>query len=98
MKKYKKIPYVGSVMTPFPYFVDTDDEVAEVERLMDEHQIHHVPVQQDGRDVGIVSERNLYRLFHQFLPNIDKADLRARDIMLDELYIVPFDTLLNDAT
>ena len=55
MKKYKKIPYVGSVMTPFPYFVDTDNEVGEVERLMGEHHIHHVPVQQNGRVVGIVS-------------------------------------------
>ena len=35
MKKYKKIPQVGSVMTPFPYSVDTDDTIAEVERLMD---------------------------------------------------------------
>jgi acetoin utilization protein AcuB len=96
MKKYKKIPYVGSVMTPFPYFVDTDDEVAEVERLMDEHQIRHIPVQQDGRVVGIVSERDMYRLLDRFLPNIDKAHLRARDIMLDEPYIVAFDTPLNE--
>jgi len=96
MKKYKKIPYVGSVMTPFPYFVDTDDEVAEVERLMDEHQIRHIPVQQDGRVVGIVSERDLYHLLDRFLPNIDKARLRARDIMLDEPYIVAFDTPLNE--
>jgi hypothetical protein len=32
IKKYKKIPYVGSLMTPFPYFADTDDGIAEVER------------------------------------------------------------------
>ena len=54
MKKYKKIPNAGSVMSPFPYFVNTDDEIAEVERLMAEHDIHHIPVQQEGEVVGIV--------------------------------------------
>jgi acetoin utilization protein AcuB len=96
MKKYKKIPHVGSVMTPFPYFVDTDDEVAEVERLMAQHHIRHIPVQQEGRVVGIVSERDLYHLIDRFLPNTDKARLRARDIMVDAPYIVTFDTPLND--
>ena len=96
MKKYKKIPYVGSVMTPFPYFVDTDDEVGEVERLMGEHQIHHVPVQQNGRVVGIVSERDLYHLGDRFLPIADRARIRARDIMADDPYTVAFDTPLNE--
>jgi acetoin utilization protein AcuB len=94
MKKYKKIPYVGSVMTPFPYFADTDDEIAEVERLMDEHHVRHIPVQQDGRVVGIVSERDLHHLIDRFLPKTDKARIRARDIML-EPYIVSFERPLN---
>jgi acetoin utilization protein AcuB len=96
MKKYKKIPYVGSVMTPFPHFVDSDDQVAEVERLMAQHHIRHIPVQQDGRVVGIVSERDLYHLLDRFVPETDKSRIRARDIMLDEPYIVAFDTPLNE--
>jgi acetoin utilization protein AcuB len=96
MKKYKKIPYVGSVMTPFPYFVDTDDEVAEVERLMDEHHIRHVPVQQDGRVVGIVSRQDLYHSGDRILPNTDKARIRAREIMVANPYIVAFETPLNE--
>jgi predicted transcriptional regulator len=96
MKKYKKIPYAGSVMTPFPYFVDTDEEVAEVKRLMGEHNISHIPVQQDGRVVGIVSDRDLFHLRDRFLPNIDKARIRAREIMADDPYIVAFETPLNE--
>jgi acetoin utilization protein AcuB len=96
MKKYKKIPYVGSVMTPFPYFVDTDNEVGEVERLMGEHHIHHIPVQQNGRVVGIVSERDLYHLGDRFLPIADRARIRARDIMACDPYTVAFDTPLNE--
>lgn len=61
-EEVQKIPHAGSVMTPFPYSVDSDEEVAEVERLMREHHIRHIPVQQDGRVVGIVSERDLFHL------------------------------------
>jgi acetoin utilization protein AcuB len=96
MKKYKKIPHVGSVMTPFPYFVDANDKVAEVERLMDEHHIRHIPVQQGGRVVGIVSQRDLYHVVDRLLPNTDKTRIRARDIMVNEPYIVAFDTPLNE--
>jgi acetoin utilization protein AcuB len=96
MKKYKKIPHVGSVMTPFPYFVDADDGVTEVERLMDEHQIRHIPVQHDGQVVGIVSQRDLYHAANRLLPNTDKARIRACDIMVDEPYVVAFDTPLSE--
>ena len=96
MKKYKKIPHVGAVMTPFPHSVDSDDTVAEVERLMSEHRIRHIPVQQDGRVVGIISQRDLYRLLERFLPDEKKANIRARDIMIHEPYIVAFDAPLNE--
>jgi acetoin utilization protein AcuB len=96
MKKYKKIPHAGSVMTPFPYFADANDNVAEVERLMDEHHIRHIPVQQEGRVVGIVSQRDLYHVVDRLSPNTDKTRIRARDIMVEEPYIVAFDTPLNE--
>jgi acetoin utilization protein AcuB len=96
MKKFKKMPQVGSVMTPFPYFVNTDDEISAVERLMDEHHIHHIPVQQEGRVVGIVLERDLYHLIDRFMPDADKTRFRARDIMVDEPYVITFDTPLNE--
>ena len=68
MKRYKKIPSVGSVMTPFPYFVDADAPLADVERLMAVHNIRHIPVQQDGRVVGIISERDVDKLFQPLPP------------------------------
>ncbi len=96
MKKFKKIPHVGSVMTPFPYFVDSDERVSEVERLMSEHQVRHIPVQQDRRVVGIVSERDVHHLLNRLLPAVDKTQLRARDIMADDAYVVAFDMPLNE--
>jgi CBS domain-containing protein len=96
MKKFRKIPAVGSVMTPFPYFVDADEPIAEVERLMAAHDIHHVPVQENGRVVGIVSETDVCKLAERFPPGSDKARIRAREVMVHGPYIVAFDTPLQD--
>ena len=96
MKRYKKIPSVGSVMTPFPYFVDADAPLADVERLMAVHDIRHIPVQQDGRVVGIISERDVDKLFQPLPPDTDRARIRARELMVDEPYVVGFDTPIHE--
>ena len=95
MKKYKKIPNVGSVMTPFPHFVNSDDPVSAIERLMAEHDIRHIPVQEDGRVVGIVSQHDLSHFINRLVPETDKDRIRARDVMLDEPYTAAFDTPLD---
>lgn len=83
-------------MTPFPYSVETDDPSAEVERLMKAHRIRHIPVQQDGRVVGIISQRDLDRVLQRLLPEGKRSRIRARDIMIREPYIVAFDAPLNE--
>ena len=98
MQKYKKIPAVGSFMTPFPYFVDADETVEQVERLMDEHKIHHIPVQQNGEVVGIVSERDLHHIAIRSLPKAKKGQIRSRDVMISNPYLVTFETPLHKVT
>ncbi len=89
------MPMVGAAMTPFPYSAGPEDNVEKVERLMREHEIRHVPVQDDGRVVGIVSERDLHRLTNPALPKIDKPQIRVRDVALPDPYIVEIDTPLD---
>lgn len=81
-------------MTPFPHFVSSADPVEEVERLMREYRIRHVPVQDDGKVVGIVSERDLHHLVHPSLPAADKARIRVRSIRLPDPFLVEVDTPL----
>lgn len=85
-------------MTPFPYFVDADETVERIERLMEEHGIRHVPVQQNGEVVGIVSARDLHHSAIQFLQAGKKPQIRSRDVMVANPYIVTFDTPLNRVT
>ena len=89
-------PNVGSVMTPFPHFVHSNDSVERVEQLMEDHRIRHVPVQDDDHVVGLISERDLHRLVNPSLPSVDKEHIKARVIMLREPYVVDFETSLAE--
>lgn len=57
----KKMPQLLSVMTPFPFHVEATAPVAEAERLMAEHNIHHLPVMVNGTIESIVSDRDIKR-------------------------------------
>jgi acetoin utilization protein AcuB len=96
MKKRKRMPIVGSVMTSFPYFVEADDTVTRLERMMDEHNIRHLPVQENGKVVGIVSERDLHHHVKRDAPKPEKDKILARHIMVPDPYIVPFRTPLHE--
>jgi acetoin utilization protein AcuB len=90
-----EMPTVISAMTPFPYFVDVGDPALKIEELMDEHNIHHIPVQENGTIVGIVSERDLHRLVHRALPEVDKRRIRAKQILVEAPYVVEVEMPLN---
>lgn len=95
LRDYRKMPPVSAAMTPFPHFVQAEDPVVEVERLMEEYRIRHVPVQQQGQVIGIISERDLHRLVKQSQPRSDKKRIRARDILVRDPYVVEISTPLD---
>ncbi len=95
-RDYKTMPPVGAAMTPFPYSVRPDEPLAEVERLLQEHEIRHVPVQDAGRVVGIISERDLLALRRPGFDPPPSAPLRARDLATHDPYVVEFGTPLGE--
>ncbi|HSK30518.1 MAG TPA: CBS domain-containing protein [Candidatus Limnocylindria bacterium] len=96
LKKRKRMPIVGAVMTSFPYFVEVDDTAAKLESMMDQYGIRHLPVQDKGKVIGIVSERDLHHYVKRSAPQQEKDRVRAREIMVPEPYIVPFRAPLNE--
>lgn len=95
-RDYKTMPPVGAAMTPFPYSVRPDESIDEVERLIREHEIRHVPVQEAGRVVGIVSERDLRVFTFESLRPFRAKGLRARDVASEDPYVVEFSTPLSE--
>lgn len=53
------MPLIKAVMTPFPHSIAIDAGVGEAKRMMEQHEIRHLPVVEGQRLVGIVSERDL---------------------------------------
>ena len=96
MRKRKKMPVVGAVMTSFPYFVEADDTATVMERMMDEHGIRHLPVQSKGKVIGIVSERDLHHYVKRGAPSAEKDTIQARHVMIRDPYLVPFSAPLNE--
>jgi acetoin utilization protein AcuB len=96
MIKQKKMPVVGAVMTSFPYFVEVDDTATKMERIMDEHGIRHLPVQEKGKVIGIVSERDLHHYVKREAAQAEKNTIQARHIMIPHPYVVPFRAPLNE--
>lgn len=96
LSDYDHMPSVGVVMTPFPYAVGADASVLEVEHMMQSHRIRHVPVQEEGRVLGVISERDLHQLVHATLPDPDKARLRIRHLLRHEPYVIEMSTPLDE--
>lgn len=90
------MPIVGAVMTSFPYFVESDATAATLESMMEQHSIRHLPVQENGKVVGIVSERDLHHRVKRDAPKAEKDRIHARQIMVPDPYIVPFRTPLHE--
>lgn len=50
-----RIPLIKTVMTPFPYSVDTNADLEHARAYAREHQIHHLPVTSAGKLVGMLA-------------------------------------------
>ncbi len=73
--------YVGDTMTSPVVTVDMDDPVAQVSALMERHRIHHLVVLEEGKPVGIISDRDLKQAMSPFVGTMSESerDLRILD-------------------
>jgi len=54
--------YVSEIMTPNPLYVSREHSVADVARLFDQNNIHHIPVVDNGDLVGMISKSDIDRI------------------------------------
>ena len=89
-----KTPTIDQFMTPNPVTIDGMATVIDAYRRMQTTGCRHLPVVQDGKLIGLVSQRGLYRL--ETLVNVDRANDPVIDAM-DVPYAVPPETPLLEA-
>lgn len=79
MSMHRK-PTLAAMMTPFPYAVDVDAQIAEAAGLMARHDIRHLPVTRGGELVGVISARDL--------ADRDTREWLVRDVFQPDPYVV----------
>jgi acetoin utilization protein AcuB len=90
------MPAISRFMTRQPWTIDRQARLSEATAIMGEHQIRHLPVLDAGKLVGIVSERDVYRLerLRHLCDHFAVEDAMTEDVYaaaLDE----PLDTVVE---
>ena len=89
----KRIPQIKSVMTPFPYSIRIDHSLVQAAKLMKEHNIHHLPVTDGRKLVGVITEQDINS--HQ-AQNRDADHSSVSEVYVSDVYIVDLDTALDN--
>ena len=95
LSDYDQMPTVAALMTSFPYFAQSDDTVAQVDRLMKQHDIRHLPIKQGEQVVGIISERDLRWMRSPALLLPDPEEIPVAHVQVNNPYTVEITTPLN---
>lgn len=93
LENLHQMPTIKVAMTPFPFFVEIDDTVATARAMMQENEIHHLPVTEDGALVGVLSERDV-KLLEVASRGPDLGSVR--DACVRDVYEVDVDTPLHE--
>ena len=89
MVHVNKLP-IKSVMHPLPHTVGTHQHCDVALHMMTEHKCRHLPVQEAGKLVGILSDRDIN--FALRMDRVSPAELLVRDAYTPEPYVVPPET------
>ncbi len=81
MKKHESIQ---KVMTTNPITIQKGQKLSEVNAIFREHNIHHVPVLDHKKPVGIIAEADLLRLIY----DAGNTDSRMQDSMIDQQHTI----------
>ncbi|MGA9521851.1 MAG: CBS domain-containing protein [Myxococcaceae bacterium] len=82
-------------MTPAPETVNLRCSIAEAYDIMQSLKVRHLPVVDDGKLVGILSERDL--CIAKIAHGIDPTDIAVGEVMIRDIYTVEPDTPIEEA-
>ena len=87
-------PRIKSAMTPFPHSIGLQEPIGVARRLMLEHHVHHLPVTDNRKLCGIISDRDIKLLLGPELGSPDPKELTVEDAYVEGGYSVDMETPL----
>ena len=92
---------IANLMTKQLRTVEADDKLELVKKLMDEYSIHHIPVCDGDRIIGLISQTDLYFFLKGIKSNSYQNmlnDMRLRNYVAKEIMTTQLTTLKPDDT
>lgn len=90
----KPIPTIQKYMSTSPHTIGQDQTMTLAHRMMREHHIRHLPVLQEARIVGIISDRDLNLI--ESLGDVDPKVVTVFEAMTPDPYVVEPDVALDE--
>lgn len=88
------MPAVSHYMTAQPWTIERDASLRDADQLMRAHEIRHLPVLDQGRLVGVVSDRDLRLL--EATACVNPSTTQVDEAMTEHPFIVTGDTALDE--
>lgn len=87
----KQIPMIRKLMTVLPQTIGRDIPLEKAVGMMREQRIRHLPVQDGGKLVGVLTDRDV-KLASSFA---GAEDLKVEDVMTPDPFVVPSDASMD---
>lgn len=85
---------IDDYMSSSPHSIGQEQKLAVAHRLMQKHQIRHLPVLHGGQLIGILSLRDLHLV--ETLPDVDPEEVAVEDAMSGDPFAVAPGTPLRE--
>jgi acetoin utilization protein AcuB len=79
------MPMIEKFMTVMPYTIEQEMTIKTAMKMMRDHQVRHLPVQQGGNLTGVLSDRDV-KLAGSL--SFSSADLKVEEVMTPSPYTV----------
>lgn len=90
-----KEPLLKQVMTPFPYAVELNAPLAKAKELLEMHRFHHLPVVQEHRPVGLITDREISMGLAAAVQLDRPGNLQIRDVYVPDPCVVDINAPLE---
>ena len=84
----KKMPTLKAAMTPFPYSVELESPLTTASNMMQEHNIHHLPVMDGNKIFGVITQKDINAIQKLMLDRDSDEVLQIRHAYISKPYIV----------
>jgi acetoin utilization protein AcuB len=91
----KNMPLIKSVMTPFPYSIESDQTLNEATAMMAEHKVRHLPVMEHGSLVGVIADSHIELHRNSATSSPGPEAERVGDVCDMRAYVVELTTPLD---